>query len=296
MNVTAWRDASHTEPGLFRAAILALLVHIVFFVFLVFGLSWKNDPAESMMVDLWSDLPQPVSVTPAVKETPPRAEPVRQPPAVKAVPKPVKEVAAKAEPIKAEAPPPPKKPAIAIKEKPVKPQPPKEITKQSEPVKEIPAKPEPIREKTPKPEGIKETTQKRDLEKERLIKEQQQAEEIKRQQQREQEAIAQKAAAEISRNRDEIAKYKAMIQAKIRSRIVMPPNLPGNPVVEFRVTLLPGGEVLKVVLRRTSGYPAFDEAVDRAISLSTPLPIPPDPALFREFRDFDLTVYYRDSL
>ena len=34
MNVTAWRDTSYTEPGLLRAAVLALLVHIIFFVFI----------------------------------------------------------------------------------------------------------------------------------------------------------------------------------------------------------------------------------------------------------------------
>ena len=218
-------------------------------------------------------------------------------------PEPVKETSPKPEPIKTDAPSPSQKPTTEIKEKTVKPQPTKEAAKQSEPVKQIPPKAEPIKEKITQSEVAKdttkeitkETTKKSDLEKEKQLKEQQQAEEIKRQQQREQEATAQKAAAEKTRQMDEIAKYKAMIQAKIRSRIVMPPNLPGNPVVEYRVTLLPGGEVLNVVLRRASGYPAFDEAVERAIFLSTSLPIPPDLTLFREFRDFNLTVHYRES-
>lgn len=308
MNVTAWRDVSHAEPGLLWAAILALLVHLVFFAFMVFGLSWKNEPAETMVVDLWSDMPQPVKPIPAVKQAVPRPEPAKvevPPPPKKTTAEikekavgsqPVKEMTKQSEPIKAESPPPPKKPAIEIKEKTIKPQPVKEVTKQPEPVKEAPLKPklEPVKEKVAKPEVAKETTKKPDLEKEKLLREQQ-AEEIKRQQ-REQEAIAQKAAAEKTKQMDEVAKYKAMIQAKIRSRIVMPPDLPGNPVVDFRVTLLPGGEVLNVVLRRASGHSAFDEAVERAIFLSTPLPIPPDPALFREFRDFNLTVHYRDSL
>lgn len=298
MNVTAWRDVPHTEPGLLRAALLALLVHLVFFVFMVFGLSWRNDPPETMVVDLWSDLPQPSKSIPLVKETPPRPEPVRQPtPAVKAKPEPVKVTPPlKSEPIRIAAPP-PKKPIIEIKEKTAKPQPVKEVTKQPEPVKEIiPPKPEPVKEKVTKPEVAKETTKKAEIEKEKPLKEQLPTEEVKQQPQREQEAVAQSAAAEKSRQMNEIAKYKAMIQAKIRSRIVMPPDLPGNPVVEFRVTLLPGGEVLNVILRRTSGHVAFDEAVERAIFLSTPLPIPPDPALFREFRDFSVTVYYRDTL
>lgn len=298
MNVTAWRDVSQAEPGLLRAAVMALLVHLIFFAFMVFGLSWKNDPAETMVVDLWSDLPQPGKPTPVVKEIPPQPEPVRQPPQpVKAKPEPAKETPPpQPEPVRIEAPPPSKKPAIEIKEKVAKPEPVKEITKQPEPVKEMsPPKPEPVKEKVAKPEVVKEITKKPEIEKEKPLKEQPPAEEIKQQPQREQEVTAQRAAAEKSRQMDEVAKYKAMIQAKIRSRIVMPPDLPGNPVVEFRVTLLPGGEVLNVVLRKTSGYATFDEAVERAVYLSTPLPIPPDPALFREFRDFSLTVYYRET-
>jgi colicin import membrane protein len=83
-----------------------------------------------------------------------------------------------------------------------------------------------------------------------------------------------------------------MIKAKIRSRVVMPPDLPGNPKVEFDVTLLPGGDILDVRLRRSSGYPAFDSAVERAIHLSKPLPLPSDPALFNRFRNLDVTVHY----
>ncbi len=70
-------------------------------------------------------------------------------------------------------------------------------------------------------------------------------------------------AAAQSRLADEMAEYKAKIMAKIRRNIVMPPDLPGNPAVEFDVTLLPGGDILDVKMRRTSGYPAFDSAVER---------------------------------
>ncbi len=83
-----------------------------------------------------------------------------------------------------------------------------------------------------------------------------------------------------------------MIMVKIKSRIVMPPDLPGNPAVEFNVTLLPGGDILDVRLRKSSGYPAFDSAVERAIHLSKPLPLPPDPALFNEFRNLNVIVHY----
>jgi len=104
---------------------------------------------------------------------------------------------------------------------------------------------------------------------------------------------AQQAAA---RNQvtSEIGKYKALIGAKIRSRTVMPPDLPGNPVVEFNITLLPGGDILDVKLIRSSGHASFDSAVERAIFLSKPLPLPPDPALFNEFRNLNIKVHYRE--
>ncbi|HBV20606.1 MAG TPA: cell envelope integrity protein TolA, partial [Nitrosomonas sp.] len=116
----------------------------------------------------------------------------------------------------------------------------------------------------------------------------------KREQEEKARIEAQQAAAAAARAQvaSEIGKYKAMILAKIKSRIVMPPDLPGNPVAEFNVTLLPGGDILDVRLRKSSGYPVFDSAVERAILLSKPLPLPPDPALFNEFRNLHVIVHY----
>lgn len=268
MHATTWRIGGDAEPGKLRAAFLSILIHIAFLALLVFGFNWKNEAPEVMTVNLWSDVPQPVKPLPLAKEAAPSPEPV------KAKPKPKPE----SRQVIATAPPPSRKPAIAIKEQVEKPQPAKEEIK----------KPEPVKKETTRPEPIKEVEQKTKKEKEV----QQKAEALEQQKQRELQAVALKA--EQARVMDEIAKYKAMIQAKIRSRIVMPPDLPGNPVVEFRVTLLPGGDVLGVVLRKSSGYTAFDESVERAIFLARPLPLPPDPSLFREFRDFSLTVYYRE--
>ncbi|TSA50138.1 MAG: protein TolA, partial [Nitrosomonadales bacterium] len=35
-------------------------------------------------------------------------------------------------------------------------------------------------------------------------------------------------------------------------------------------------------------------AVERAIYLAKPLPLPPDPAMFPKFRDLSLKVHYRE--
>jgi len=283
MTTLAWRNIPDEEPGLLRSAALALLVHIIFFGFMVFGLNWRNDPNEVMAVDLWRDTPQPAKSQPVIKdpikEQLPKPIPIQE--SVKPRPEPVQSAS---EPVRIKNPP-LRKPVIEIKEKVEPPKPVKE-EKKVESVQEKPPKPEPIKEKVTKPEPVKEVEKKVEQEKPLPEKEQKVVEE---------DAIAQMAAAK-SKALDEIAKYKALIQAKIRSRIVTPPDLPGNPMVEFRVTLLPGGEVLNVSVRKSSGFAAFDEAVERAIYLAKPLPIPPDPALFKEFRDFSLTVYYQDSL
>lgn len=100
----------------------------------------------------------------------------------------------------------------------------------------------------------------------------------------EQAARAEQAAA-AGRVVDE---YTGRISAKIRSRIVMPPNVPDDARAVFTVTVLPGGRVLDVRLKKSSGNAAYDDAVERAILKSEPLPLPAAPALFNRFREMEL--------
>ncbi len=275
MSAMALRDSSHVEPGLMPAGVLAVLVHLIFFAFMIFGLNWKTYPPEGMVVDLWSSLPQPVQ--PAIKErsVPPAPKAVEPPPEAKPLPP---------EP---RTPPPPPKPDIAIKEKiekPVEKKPPVQKDQKELKEKELKAQ--------------KEKELKAQKEKEKELKDQQArvAAEVAQLQREQQEASskAQAQAAAQSRVANEIDEYKARILAKIKRHIVMPPDLPGNPVAEFDVTLLPGGDILDVKLRKSSGFAAFDSAVERAIFLSKPLPLPPDPAVFPKFRNLNLKVHYRE--
>jgi colicin import membrane protein len=285
----ALRNSTHFEPGRFRAGLLAVLVHIAFFVLMIFGLNWKTLPPEGMAVELWSSLPPPpLPVLPEVKAPPPPPSPP-PPPEAKPLPPPKPEV------------PPPAKPDIAIKEKIEKPKPEKKPVEQKQPSKkeqkELKEQAEKEKAKELKEQKEKEQKEKEKKEKEKKEKEQKTriAAEVDRLQ-REQEAndkLQQRAAAQ-SRLSDEIAEYKAKIMAKIRRNIVMPPDLPGNPAVEFDVTLLPGGDILDVRIRSTSGYPAFDSAVERGIFMSKPLPLPPDPALFSKFRNLNVKVHYHE--
>ncbi|MBI5626354.1 MAG: cell envelope integrity protein TolA [Nitrosomonadales bacterium] len=85
-----------------------------------------------------------------------------------------------------------------------------------------------------------------------------------------------------------VNEYKAKIQNKITINIVMPPGVPDDALAVFRVTLLPGGSVLSAVMKKSSGNAAYDNAVERAILKSDPLPLPPDPAMFKDFRILEL--------
>ena len=103
------------------------------------------------------------------------------------------------------------------------------------------------------------------------------------------------AYAKAAAKRSLIDEYKAKILAKIKSKLVLPPDLPNDPIAEYGITLLPGGEILSVKLRKSSGFRSFDEAVERAIILSRPLPLPKDKSLFPNFRDLGVKVHYLDD-
>jgi colicin import membrane protein len=75
--------------------------------------------------------------------------------------------------------------------------------------------------------------------------------------------------------------YAAAIRASIKSRIILPPDIVGNPEAVFDVEQLPTGEVLSAKLRRSSGNRAYDDAVERAILKASPLPRPDRPDQFQ---------------
>jgi len=248
MSAIASLNSENLEPRLLKTAVLALLVHVVFFMFMTFGLSWKTYPPEGVVVDLWSDLPQPEQL-PTKKAKPLQPKSVQPPKKVKPLPP------------KIEKTPVLTKPDITIK-----------------------------KEKIKKPKPVEKKQQTDRKQKARIAAE---VERLQKQQQAEEERLQKKAAgAQAAFKHQLIDEYKAKILAKIKSRIVLPPDLPHDPVAEFDVTLLPGGEILDVKMRKSSGYITFDRAVERAIILSRPLPLPPDPTLFPSCRNLSLKVHY----
>ncbi|HVJ25454.1 MAG TPA: energy transducer TonB, partial [Burkholderiales bacterium] len=79
------------------------------------------------------------------------------------------------------------------------------------------------------------------------------------------------------------------IQAAIRQRIRESElaGISGNPAADFDVVQIPTGEVITVRMRKSSGYPRYDDAVYRAILKASPLPPPPSRELFQ--RELELT-------
>ena len=304
-----------------KAGVLALLVHVVFFIFMTFGLSWKTHPPAGIVVDLWSDLPQPEQKpTKKVKALPPKPAPPK-----KVKPAPPKKV--KPAPPKKIKPAPPKKveslPSKAdielkkekekkqklakekkVKEKKAKLAKEKKAKeKKARLAKEKKAKEKRARlAKEKKAKEKKARLAKEKKEKERKIKEQNarvaaETERFQKELRAEEERrrLQRLAYAQAAAKRNLIDEYKAKILAKIKSKLVLPPDLPNDPIAEYGITLLPGGEILSVKLRKSSGFRSFDEAVERAIILARPLPLPKDKSLFPNFRDLGVKVHYLDD-
>ncbi|MFM1826773.1 MAG: hypothetical protein RLY67_154 [Pseudomonadota bacterium] len=70
-----------------------------------------------------------------------------------------------------------------------------------------------------------------------------------------------------------LANYQDAIRSRIRSRIRFDPvKAPENPEAIFLVEQLPSGQISRVQLKKPSGRPDWDAAVERAIAASDPLP------------------------
>ena len=80
------------------------------------------------------------------------------------------------------------------------------------------------------------------------------------------------------------AGYIDKIRTQIKRNIIPPSEIKGNPEVVFNIVQLPTGQVLSVRLVKTSGNALLDDAVERAILKSSPLPKPDRPEQWlREF-------------
>jgi colicin import membrane protein len=169
------------------------------------------------------------------------------------------------------------KPDIAVKEAP-KPKPVPEVKPKPAPE----AKPKPA----PKPVAKAEPAKPRVDEADKRMREELAREQASIAIERERRAIRDQLARDsASANARALEEYVGRIRAKVRGNWILPQDLRGNPEAVFSVVQLPTGEVLQVKLARSSGIAAYDDAVERAILKSSPLPKPDRPELFsRELR------------
>jgi colicin import membrane protein len=96
-------------------------------------------------------------------------------------------------------------------------------------------------------------------------------------------------AAEQSQARAQsaLSQYIPYIQDKVNRAWIRPQGSREGLVCVVRVSLIPGGEVAGATVIQSSGDPIFDRSVETAVLKASPLPLPPDPALFTHFREIN---------
>lgn len=270
------------EPAKWRSLALATLVHGLLIGALFLGVQWKSQPPNAVEVEVWRAAPAPTVLPAPVEATKPEPKEVSKP-----EPKPQ---------LKPELKPEPKpllKPDIALKEekKPKKEEPKKPEAKKEEAKKEDAKKPEPKKEEPKKPEPAPRNNfdeelkrEQKQIDQQKVVQDQRARAEAEVRQLR--QLKADQAAAARARG---LADYAAKLRGKIRGNIVLPPGVQGNPEAVFEVSQLPSGEVLGIKVRKSSGNPLLDAAIERAILKSSPLPKPDQPELFERM----LKIPYR---
>jgi colicin import membrane protein len=274
-----------------QAGIWAIGVHLLLLAALLLSFNWKATPPMLNVaeVELWDSLPQPSPPLPV-------APPVETPPPLETPPPAVVKEAPPPPPEKVEAPA-PKAPEVDIalekKRKEL------EQKKAAEQLKKELALAQKKQLAALQAEARKEEMQNSD----KLLKENKANETLKKLQQEalaEERAMAAQAAAA-----DKLAKsassagvldeYRSKIQAKIRGNVNKSLCATANPELKFDIALLPTGEMTGLPkLLKSSGSKACDEAVERAIMASQPLPVPADGVAFTQFRNLKLTFRPND--
>lgn len=282
-------------PGKWASLGLTIAVHLGLALFLFFGVRWQSSPPAALEVQLAaapSAAPTPPRPQPAPRPEPPKPQPAPEPPKPQPAPEPPKpqprpeppkptpapapkpEIATKAPEKKPEPPRPAPKPEPKPEPKPApKPEPKPEPKPAPKPEPKPAPKPEPKPEPKPQPKPEPKPAQD-DYMAQRLAQETRRAEEARLDNLLRQEGARAAAAGDVDR-------YRNAIATKVRGNLLRPPGLAGNPEAIFEVDQLPSGEVLNVRLKRSSGVPALDDAIERAIRRSSPLPLPENRSLFQ---------------
>ena len=261
--------APRRDPGALRAFGLALLVHLLLILALTWGVNWKrSNPDMSFDAELWSSVPQ---------EAAPR--PVEAPPPAPAPPAPAPEPQLK-------APPPPATPDVDIaleQEKKRKLELQKKeaerliVQREQDRLQEIQVKKE-------KEQKAKEELAKRQAEDaKKLEADKQDAQRLADQRKKNLDRMLGQAGATgaadakgtAQKSSGPSASYKGRLAALFKRNINFA-NVEGiqcNPKAVVQVKVSPAGLILSSKLTKSSGVPAWDEAVLRAVAKTERIPL-----------------------
>lgn len=267
----------HENSDSWKAGILAIGVHAVLLVAMLISFNWKaaHTVLNVTEVELWDKLP-----APKVVETP---KPVEAKPIIEDKP------ASEDKPKSVEVKPKPVEQKVDIE---------LEKKKREQDIKEA-------QDKIKKEQEIEEEKQKELVEQKRKKLAQQMREEDlrenktaenqndeklrKMQEEMLNENGADDAKASSAANDGLIAEYKAKIQAKIKANVNKTLCGDGSPEIRVDISVLPTGQISgSPNITKSSGNTACDEAVERAIIASEPLPLPDDPSLKAQFKNLKL--------
>jgi colicin import membrane protein len=284
------------EPNRWPAIGLAVGVHALLLAFLWIGISWQNNTPIAVEAEIWDVTTQtaapPPPPAPAPEPEPEPETPPPQPAPKAAVPPPVVEQ------------PQPKQPDIALerekkrkeelKRKQAEEERERELEQKRADDKKAKAlaekKERELEEKKAKAEAEKKEAEKK--KKDEAEKKKKEDAEKKKKAAEEQKKLDAARDAEMRRitgaagNPTSTGKaekstaprndpgYSAAITAKVKGNTSYAGSLdePGNPTATFRVEQLPTGEIISVKKIKSSGVPSFDDAVEKGINKSSPLP------------------------
>ena len=274
--------------GKWTALMLALLVNLLFIAVLVFSVSWQNRKPEAVSAELYA--PPPVNTPrPQPKVEPVQPPKIEPPPEPKPVPKPPTPIVEKPDTREAD---------IALKakrdaERTAQEQAERERVEQERERREAEAKKAEEKRQadarqrqqqqleTMRAQAQRETQLRAQAERESQMRAQAEREsQLRAQADAEARGRAAQAAAGAARNKSQLD-WIDKIRSRIRGNINLPPDIVGNPEAIFDVVQLPTGEIIDVKLRKSSGVRAYDDAVQRGILKSSPLPKPVPADLFQ---------------
>jgi colicin import membrane protein len=299
------------EPSRWPAILLALAVHALLLAFLWFGISWQNNQPVAVEAEVWDMKTEAAApVAPPPQEAEPEPQPAPAPsPAPRVVEQPA-EQPAPAPDIKLER----EKEREKAREKQRK----EELLKKEQEQRELAetkareeAKAKDLAEKKAaekkkadelaKKEAEQKAAEKKDAEK-KLADKKKAEKEAKAKDAAENAKLAKLHDAEMRRMQEMAGSggsgsaarstaprmdsgYQAAIASKVKSNTnyTGSTDAPGNPRVEFQIEQLPTGEIISVKKTKSSGLPGFDEAVEKGIIKSSPLPRKKDGTVERSF-------------